>query len=297
MAKRRELGKGIRALLNNIEDTSQEQKTKIVKELSSSIAMIDIKAIELNPFQPRVDFDQEKLDELATSIRTYGLIQPITVRQLNEEKYQLISGERRMRASKLAGLTSIPAYIRVADDQEMLEMALVENIQRDDLNAIEVGISYQRLIDECQLTHETMADRVGKNRSTITNYIRLLKLPPPIQTAVKQREISMGHARALVGIQDVDLQLDIYKVLTERALSVRALEQLIKSYENPVATSTKNEIKNKPFQTELRKISDNLSHKYGTRVSISRNDNGSGQIVFKFSSDHTFNDLVELMQE
>lgn len=295
MAKRKELGKGIRALLNNIEDSSTERKQTVAKTLSSNVAMIELNAITVNPYQPRTEFDQIKLEELSNSIRTYGLIQPVTLRKLDNDTFQLISGERRFRASKMAGLTEVPAYIRFADDQEMLEMALVENIQRADLNAIEIGISYQRLIDECKLTHELMAERVGKNRSTITNYIRLLKLPVPVQNAVKNQEISMGHARALAGIQDVDLQLDIFKTVVDKSLSVRALESLIKSYD-----SSEEEAKPKyvdPYTQELRKISDKLSHRYGTKATIKRSPNGSGQIVFKFSNDGNFNELIDLLQE
>ena len=233
MAKKKELSRGIRALLSNIEDkTSLPQTKEIVKELSSSITEISLEDIEINPFQHRTEFDPEELVNLAKSIKTYGLIQPITVRSLGGNKFQLISGERRLRASKMAGLNAVPAYIRIADDQGMLEMALVENIQRSELNAVEVAISYQRLIDECKLTHEELSGRVGKNRSTITNYIRLLKLPHVIQAGVKKDQISMGHARALAGVDNVSLQLTYFHRTVENKLSVRALEQLIRGGES-----------------------------------------------------------------
>lgn len=296
MAKRKELGKGIRALLSNIEDkNSPEQRTEVVQELSRNTGMIRTSEIEVNPFQPRTEFDPKELEELAQSLRTYGLIQPITVRRLNDSQYQLISGERRLRASKLAGLAEIPAYVRIVNDQELLEMALVENIQRSNLNAIEVGISYQRLIDECQLTHETMAERVGKDRSTITNYIRLLKLPPPIQNALKTSSISMGHARALAGISEIDRQLYVFNELISKGLSVRALEQFIKSYNSPKSAKSKSS-DDQTFKAELTKMSDTLSHKYNTKVSIVRNADGKGVITFNFLNDNELNDLFESME-
>ena len=295
MAKRKELGKGIRALLSNIEDkNTPEQRTQVVQELSRTTGMISTTEVEVNPYQPRTEFDPKELEELAQSLRTYGLIQPITVRRLNDQKYQLISGERRLRASKLAGLSEIPAYIRIVNDQELLEMALVENIQRSNLNAIEVGISYQRLIDECQLTHETMAERVGKDRSTISNYIRLLKLPPPIQNALKTRTISMGHARALVGVTEVENQLSIFNTLISNGLSVRALEQFIKSYND--VTPQKVTTKEEPYKAEITKMSDTLSHKYNTKVAIIRKNNGKGSITFNFQNDDELNDLFESME-
>ncbi len=292
MAKRKELGKGIRALLNNIEEkNSPEQRSEVVKELSKSIGQIPIDQIEVNPFQPRVEFDPIELEELSTSIKTYGLIQPITVRRLSDQKYQLISGERRLRASKLAELSEVPAYIRIANDQELIEMALVENIQRSNLNAIEVGIAYQRLIDECDLTHETMAARVGKNRSTITNYIRLLKLPPQIQAALKEGKVSMGHARSLVGVSNVEDQLYVFYETVNKGLSVRALEKLIKGLHAPKAKTESTE--SKAFAAELQKMSDTLSHKYGAKVKIKRDDKGRGQFIFGFNNDNELNDLFE----
>lgn len=297
MAKKKELSRGIRALLSNIEDKSPLPETKeVVKELSSNIAEINLEDIEINPFQPRTDFDPEELMNLAKSIKTYGLIQPITVRSMGGEKFQLISGERRLRASKMAGLKSVPAYVRIADDQAMLEMALVENIQRAELNSMEVAISYQRLIDECGLTHEELSNRVGKNRSTITNYVRLLKLPPVIQNAVKKDQISMGHARALAGEENVTKQLAYFHRAVEDKLSVRALEQLIRSGESNTPISN-NSTNSHSLSPEVKEIRDELSDLYGTKVEIKRSQRGKGQFVIKFDNDREFNRILDILQE
>lgn len=300
MAKKKELSRGIRALLSNIEDKSPIPQTKeIVKELSSNIAEISLEDIEINPFQPRTEFDPEELMNLAKSIRTYGLIQPITVRSLGGNKFQLISGERRLRASKMAGLSAVPAYIRIADDQGMLEMALVENIQRAELNAVEVAISYQRLIDECSLTHEELSSRVGKNRSTITNYIRLLKLPPVIQAGVKKDQISMGHARALAGVDNVSLQLTYFHRTVEDKLSVRALEQLIRGGGSTShgSSSSSSSSAGSSLPSEVVEIRDELSDQFGTKVEIKRDTKGKGQFVIKFSNDSDFNRILDILQE
>lgn len=298
MAKKKDLSRGIRALLSNIEDKSPMPETKeIVKELSSNIAMISLDNIEINPFQPRVDFDPEELMNLAKSIKTYGLIQPLTVRSMGGDQFQLISGERRMRASKMAGLKEVPAYVRIADDQAMLEMALVENIQRADLNSVEVAISYQRLIDECNLTHEELSQRVGKNRSTITNYIRLLKLPPVIQNAVKKDQLSMGHARALAGIDNVTKQLAVFHRAVEDQLSVRALEQLIKGGGLSGNKANPSSASNSGLPAEVRAIKDDLSDHFGTKVDIKRDAKGKGQFIIKFDNDRDFNRIVEIIQE
>jgi len=231
--KKEELGRGIRALLSGIDQTKieEDKKEAVVEELSKSVAEIPIGLIEANPYQPRTEFKDKDLLELTQSIKSYGIIQPITVRKIGN-KFQIISGERRWRASKLAGLKSVPAYIRIADDQGMLEMALVENIQRADLNAIEVAISYHRLMEECDLNHEELADRVGKERSTVSNYVRLLKLPPPIQKSIKSGVISMGHARALSGIDDSNWQIQLHKKIIDNGLSVRASEALVKEWKS-----------------------------------------------------------------
>jgi ParB family chromosome partitioning protein len=295
-SKKKELGKGLRALLTNIENTnSPKEKTELVKELNSSILEIPLANIEVNPFQPRTEFDPEELAELSQSIKVHGLIQAITVRSVGGDKYQLISGERRMRASKLAGLTTVPAFIRIADDQALLEMALIENIQRSNLNAIEVAISYQRLMVECDLTHESLSERVGKKRSTISNYVRLLKLPPQIQSAIKNSEISMGHARSLAGIDEVSLQLDIFKEVVAKNMSVRALESLIKSYNEPKVVSAPKMSKELP--PEVKKVQDELSANLGTAVKIKRSDSGSGEISIKFGSDREFNNILAVLEK
>lgn len=291
MGKKKELGKGIRALLNNIEE-STESKAEVVKQLSSHIEFIPLDQIEINPFQPRKDFDKDQLQELSESIKTYGIIQAITVRDLKDGKFQLISGERRFRASKLAGLKEIPAFVRVADDALMLEMALVENIQRDNLNALEVAISYQRLLDEFSFTHEQLSERVGKKRATISNYVRLLKLPPDIQTALKEEEISMGHARALLSIEDLGLQLKLFSDTKEKSLSVRALEQLVKSYKSPVENKPKAIEEKHP---EIAKIEQRFRSSLGSKVMIKRNNAGKGEIRIPFGSDDEFNQILEAL--
>lgn len=295
MAKKvlkKELGKGIRALLSNLDDEMETDAPAVVKELNSSIIEIDIDQVEINPFQPRKDFDPVSLDELSASIKTYGLIQPITVRRLAANSYQLISGERRLRASKMAGLQTIPVYIRLANDQELLEMALVENIQRKDLNAIEVAISYQRLMEECSLTHEALSDRIGKDRSTVTNYTRLLKLPPEIQQSLKRQEMSMGHARALAGIQDVAVQLSVAKNIREAGLSVRATEELIRRYQEPAKPKSTEPATNNPYAQVERQ----LSHSLDARVKVKQNANtAGGSIVIQFHDMQDFNRIMELI--
>lgn len=234
--KKKELGRGIGALLSNIDQNIKDRPAEVVKELSNTIAFVPISQIEVNPFQPRKEFEETALNELAESLKIHGLIQPVTVRRLNSESYQLISGERRWRASQRAGLTEIPAYIRVVEgDQEMLEMAIIENVQRKQLNAMEVAVSYQRLIDECELTHEQVAERVGKNRSRVSNYLRLLKLPVDIQRAIKMNLISMGHAVSLAGVDSIINQNRFFKETVDKGLSVRALEKLIKEASTPKA--------------------------------------------------------------
>jgi len=295
MNKKNEVGKGLRSLLSNIEKTNNPlERGILVKELSNRIAMISPKDIEVNPFQPRTEFDTDQLNDLATSIRNSGLIQPITVRSVGGNKYQLISGERRLRASKLAGLTEIPAYVRVANDEQMLEMALVENIQRADLNAIEIAISYQRLMEECNLTHETLSERVGKNRSTVTNYVRLLKLPPMIQNSVKISELSMGHARALAGVEDLSLQLKVYKQVLEQTLSVRALEKLIQSYQEPNTKETPKPLDG--ITPEIQKLETEISAILGVKIDIKRNTKGAGSLVLSFNNDNEFNQILEALR-
>ena len=288
MAKKKELGKGIRALLSSMEEGNLP-KAKAVKKLSETSGEIPLKNIVPNPNQPRVEFEKQSLKELSESIAIHGVIQPITVRSLGDGTYQLISGERRFRASKKAGLSAIPAFIRIADDQGLLELALVENVQRKDLNALEIAISCQRLIDECSLTHKELSKRLGKQRSTITNYLRLLTLPPSIQQAVKSEEISMGHARCLAGLKDPSIQMALFKNIIKNDLSVRQTEALI-SDSSPKSASS---IKKKRIHPEVIKIQDRLSAFFGTKVALKRNEKGKGQIIIPFNSDDELNDILE----
>lgn len=228
MAKRTEIGKGLGALFQKIDPNIEVDKKELVTELSNTVTEIPLENIEANPFNPRVEFDEETLEELSASIKLHGLIQPITVRHIGGMKFQLISGERRLRASKMAGLETVPAYVRIADDDAILELALIENIQRQDLNAIEIATTYERLMEELKLTHDTLSKRVGKKRSTVTNYMRLLKLPANIQASIKAEEVTMGHARALVNIEDIGLQALLCKEIVERGISVRQVEQYVK---------------------------------------------------------------------
>lgn len=295
--KKEQLGQGLRALLGNIDksDSGADLKKELVGELSKKTEEIAIDDIEINPFQPRKEFDQEELLALVQSIKSVGLIQAITVRSISESRYQIISGERRWRASKLAGLKTIPAYIRIADDQGMLEMALVENIQRSDLNPLEIAISYQRLIEECDLQHDELAKRVGKERSTVSNYVRLLKLPPDIQSALKSKKLSMGHARALIGLEDPSQQLFVYKKLVKDGLSVRQTEALVRDMKNPSQT-----IKKAPATVEhpeVKKIKDRLSYVLGSKVEINRTARGKGKIVIHFNSDDQFNNIVDQIDD
>ncbi|MBK8387977.1 MAG: ParB/RepB/Spo0J family partition protein [Saprospiraceae bacterium] len=297
--KKKELGKGLRALLSNIENTNNiDTKKEIVRTLNSSVASILIDEVEVNPFQPRVEFENEALMELAKSIKVHGLIQPITVRAMGDSKYQLISGERRWRASRMAGLNEIPAYVRVANDQEMLEMALIENIQRSDLNAVEIAISYQRLMDECNLTHEALSERVGKNRSTVTNYVRLLKLPPEIQNSVKSGELSMGHARSIAGLEDIVRQLQFYKKAINEHLSVRQLEQLVKDNNQVKDRSDAKNLSTPEIQNaEINRIIKDLSKIIGVKINIKRDQKGKGVLQIPFSSDKEFNSIYDLLKE
>ncbi len=298
MNKRNEVSKGLRSLLSNIEKTnSPTERSQLVRELTNSIAFISPEMIEVNPYQPRTEFDTDQLMDLAKSIKISGLIQPITVRALGGNKYQLISGERRLRASKMAGIKEVPAYVRVANDQEMLEMALVENIQRADLNALEIAISYQRLMDECNLTHEALSDRVGKDRSTVTNYVRLLKLPAQIQSSIKDGAISMGHARALAGIDNLALQLKVYKDVIDQGLSVRALEQVIKSFNTSKPSNNTSQKPVEAYSAEIKKIKDEISHALGSKVDIKRDHAGKGSITISFSSDDHLNSIVDFLRK
>ncbi|MCK6650307.1 MAG: ParB/RepB/Spo0J family partition protein, partial [Bacteroidia bacterium] len=266
-----------------------------------SVSTIEISKIETNPFQPRTQFDEDALNELAGSIKEHGIIQPITVRKLGYDKYQLISGERRFRASQIAGLTAVPAYIRIANDQAMLEMALVENIQRENLDAIEVAISYKRLIDECSLTQEQLSQKVSKQRSTITNYLRLLKLPVEIQLGIREGDITMGHARALINIEDPDKQLAIYQQIVLNDLSVRDVEDIargVKTETNgaPAKQKTdKKETAKTALTFEQKQVLDDLRAVFNAKVQISKDEKGKGKIVIPFKSDNDLKRILDLL--
>ena len=292
--KKNVLGRGLSALLEDINTdiTLKGENTPDAAPVAGNISSLPLEKIEANPFQPRSDFEEHALNELADSIREQGIIQPITVRKMGYDKYQIISGERRFRASHLAGLKSIPAYIRIANDQAMLEMSLVENIQRENLNAIEIGISYKRLVDECSLSQDDVSKRVGKERSTVTNYIRLLKLPPQIQVAVRDNIISMGHARAIVSIDDPVQQLAIFHQIMSKQMSVRDTESMVRK--SPGKKPKKNPdtaTGNLPF--EFRKIQNVLTSQLESKVEIKLSGKKSGKIIIPFDSSDDLNRILE----
>ena len=291
------LGRGLSALLDDSESAHPpKQHVNAVSETEQigNISHVSLTEVETNPYQPRTEFDQVALNELADSIKIQGLIQPITVRKLGANKYQLISGERRFRASKLAGLTQIPAYIRSANDQQMLEMALIENIQRENLNAIEVALSFQRMIDEVGLKQEQLGERVGKNRTTVTNYLRLLKLPPAIQASIRDQKISMGHARALINVDGVDKQLFIHQEILDKGLSVRKVEELVRNLHH-APSKTEEKPKEKGVSFQYQKLQDDLASKFATRVKLKVTQNGKGAIEIPFMSDDDLNRILELL--
>lgn len=294
--KRSALGKGLSALLENTDtDITGTGSAGIV----GSISMLPIDSIEANPFNPRTNFEKDALKELSSSIAMHGIIQPLTVRKLGRGKFQLISGERRFRASQLAGLTEVPAYVRVANDQTMLEMALVENIQREDLNPIEVALSYQRLIEECSLTQDQLSQKIAKSRSSITNHLRLLKLPAEIQAGLKAHSITMGHARALVSAGDEDLQVELYNRILDEKLSVRDIEAILrgeyveKSEEKEKVTK---KVKPQISETEYT-FKEHLGDRLSTKVDIKKAPNGSGKIIVNFNSDVDFNRIMDLLNK
>ncbi len=289
--KKQALGRGLSALLK---ETNNAVTDKNADAIVGSIIDLDLTAIEVNPFQPRTFFDEEALSELASSIKELGVIQPITVRKISENKFQLVSGERRFRASKRLGNTSIPAYIRIANDQEMLEMALVENIQRKNLDPIEVALSYQRLIDEIELTQEQLSIRVGKKRSTVSNYLRLLKLDPIIQTGMRDGFISMGHGRALINIDNPVEQLNLYEQILKNKLSVRQTEELVKTRNEIHKPSSKKKKQGTP--TYINEGVSVISKYIGNKVSISIDDKGKGKISIPFHSEEDFNRIKKLLE-
>lgn len=291
--RKQALGRGLSALLKDPDNDIQSAKDKNADKVVGNIVELDLDAIEVNPFQPRTSFNEESLNELASSIKELGVIQPITVRKLGFNKYQLVSGERRYRASKLVGLTSIPAYIRIANDQESLEMALVENIQRQDLDPIEIALSYQRLIDEIQLTQEEMSERIGKNRSTIANYLRLLKLDPIIQTGMRDGFLSMGHGRAIIAISDLSLQLNVYEQIIREQLSVRETEKLVKSL-----TSKPQKKKPSPSLSENKKeVIQQFSSYFGAKIEMKVSTKGNGKLIIPFSSDEDLKRIQKLIND
>ena len=320
MAKKSALGRGLGALI-------KQSETEIPERKASAINSIDLRNIEFNPYQPRTHFDQAGLEELAASIGHLGIIQPITVREIDRGKYQIISGERRYRASQMAGLTEIPAYIRLADDNNMLELALVENIQREDLDAIEIAISYQRLIDECQLTQENVSERVGKKRSTIANYLRLLKLPAEIQLAIRQGQITMGHARALVNIEQTDQQLQLLGEIVESGLSVRQVEMAVRQINHPELPDESSEetdlsparkgaeedgqisgqevvIYEDPqppvsvvVNEDEQQLKERLSRFFGVKVDLKRDASGAGRVLIPFRTDAELQYILQMAEK
>ncbi len=286
MAKKTVLGRGLGAL---IEDAVQENVS-----ITTSIDEIAVEDIEANPWQPRSNFDDESLIELSDSIRELGIVQPITVRLMEDGKYQLITGERRFRAARMLKMKTIPAYIRHADDQNMLEMALVENIQREDLDAIEVAISYQRLIEECNLTQENLSERIGKKRATISNYLRLLRLPAEIQLGIRDRVISMGHARALINIEDPAIQLKIYTQAVNKEMSVRKIEEMVRKVQ-----AAENE-KEKPVEKDTKdyeELKNHLSKHFGTNVAFKRTNKGTGKIIIPFKTDEELERIIAVLDK
>ena len=291
MAKKSALGRGLGSLIDGANDIPE-------KEAGFSINEIEISKIIANPFQPRTKFDEEALNELAASIKEIGIIQPITLRKIDEDQYQIIAGERRFRASKIAGLTAIPAYVRTADDEGMLEMALVENIQREDLDAIEIALSYQRLIDECKLTQETLSDRVGKKRSTVTNYLRLLKLPARIQKGIVEKNISMGHARALVNIKDSEMQLMIYDEIIANEFSVRRVEEIVRNYnEDSTSFQPAEKVKMPKFPTEYQDLHNHLSKHFQSKIDFRMDQTGKGKIIIPFGSTKDLERILGILDQ
>lgn len=304
--KKKALGLGIKALLNNIDEelkatadsikssanTNTNNKVELVPAIGDRIPIDDI---IVNPKQPRIDFDPVALQELSESIKLHDIIQPITVVKLTSGKYMLVSGERRWRASKLAGLKDIPAYIRTANDQELLEMALLENLQRENLNAIEISLSYKRLMEECDLTQEQLAERMKKDRSTVANYLRLLKLPPDIQTAVRDNSISMGHARSIISLENVEEQLYVFREIKEKSLSVRQTEQLVKNMlQDRKQGPPKKEDKKLP--PAYKRIEDDMATHFSTKVTLNRKKNGKGNITIEFFSDEQLEYIMDMMR-
>lgn len=294
MVKKSALGRGLGALIT---DAAEDPKPRV--EAVSAIQELSLEDIRPNPFQPRTEFDEESLNELAASIKSIGIVQPITVRAVENGKYEIIAGERRFRASKLAGLGTIPAYIRKTEDESLLELALIENIQREDLNAIEVAISYQRLLDECKLTQDALSERVGKKRTTVANYLRLLKLPAQIQLAIRDKKISMGHARAIINIEDPDTQFMIFEQILKYDFSVRKVEEIVRELSNPKTETFSGEGKagKRNEIGDYIELQKHLSRRFDTKVELKRNDAGKGKIVISFKSDEELEKIIGLLDK
>ncbi|MBE0667613.1 MAG: ParB/RepB/Spo0J family partition protein [Bacteroidales bacterium] len=288
--KKSALGRGLGALIDGVE------KEVLDKKVEANL-QIDINAIDANPFQPRSRFDEQSLEELAVSIRQVGIVQPLTVRETGSGRFQLIAGERRLRAARMAGLTHVPAYIRTADDTDMLEMALVENIQREDLDAVEVAISYQRLIEECSLTQEQLSDRVGKQRSTVSNYLRLLRLPAEIQLGIRNKNLTMGHARTLVNIEDPQKQINVYYHIIEEDLYVRATEDLVRHIQSGTVKDPVKSDKRKKLTREFEELSDQLAKLFATEVQFRINEKGRGKIVIPFGNIDEMERIIGLLDK
>ncbi len=297
LKKRPAMGRGLDALLNDnrtvVTDQGVSRELEELRQLATKFNMIPIDAVEVNPYQPRTEFNAEALRELSESIRMQGIIQPITVRQLDENTFQIISGERRLKASKMAGLQEIPAYIRTGNDQQMLEMALIENIQREELNAVEIALSYQRLISECNLKQEELGDRVGKKRTTVNNYLRLLRLPPDIQAGLRDAKLSMGHARAIINIDNIDVQLSLYNRILKEDLSVRKVEDLVRELGN--TDDKKPKAQKKTADYALIQAQSKLSGRFGTKVQIKKNAENKGEIKIPFLSTEDLNRILDLI--
>ena len=293
MAKKGALGKGLGALLQDAAEESR-QRGEALSAMQEELSLEDIRP---NPHQPRTVFDEDSLKELAASIKAIGIVQPITVREVEDGKYEIVAGERRYRASRMAGLTTIPAYIRKVEENAVLELALIENIQREDLNAIEIALSYQRLIDECNLTQDALSERVGKKRTTISNYLRLLKLPAEIQLAIKERLISMGHARAIINIEDPETQKMVYEQILKYDFSVRKVEEVARELMRRGGAEEVKEKRdpNPPSISEYIKLQEHLSLYFGTDVELKRNNSGRGKIVISFKSDNELEHLINLL--
>lgn len=294
--KKGALGRGLSALLQSSEtDITSKYAENKFSEAVGSVATMDIKRIEANPFQPRTHFDETALKELTESIIEHGIIQPLTVRKVGNDKFQLISGERRFRAAQIAGLKEVPVYIRIANDQGMLEMAIIENIQRENLDAIEISIGYKRLIDECSLTQEQLGERVGKDRSTVTNYLRLLKLPAEIQLGIREKKISMGHARAILPITDDKKLLQVYRSITEGDLSVRATETLVKQVLAGGATKPQPAIVQAVLTVDDQRLRSDLEIKFRTKITLNKDQNGGGKFVINFKNEDDFERITKIL--